>query len=52
MDKDQILDQIFNDDPLGLLTVKAKQSTARTPDERLLASFQEINDFIEKTEKT
>jgi hypothetical protein len=51
MDKDQILDQIFNDDPLGLLTVKAKQSTARTPDERLLASFQEINDFIEKNGK-
>lgn len=51
MDKDQILDQIFNDDPLGLLTVKAKQSNARTPDERLLASFQEINDFIEKNGK-
>tara|TARA_R110002096_G_scaffold342503_1_gene535501 strand:- start:133 stop:1371 length:1239 start_codon:yes stop_codon:yes gene_type:complete len=51
MDKDQILDQIFNDDPLGLLTVKAKQSSARTPDERLLASFQEINDFIEKNGK-
>ncbi len=51
MDKDQILDQIFNDDPLGLLTVKAKQSNARTPDERLLASFQEINDFIEKSGK-
>lgn len=51
MDKDQILDQIFNDDPLGLLTVKAKQSNARTPDERLLASFQEINDFIKKNGK-
>jgi len=51
MDKDQILDQIFNDDQLGLLIVKAKQSNARTPDERLLASFQEINDFIEKSGK-
>lgn len=47
MDKDQILENIFNDDSLGLLNVKAKQSNARTPDERLLASFQEINDFIE-----
>lgn len=51
MDKDQILDQIFNDDPQGLLTVKAKKSNARTPDERLLASFQEINDFIENNGK-
>lgn len=51
MDKDQILDQIFNDDPLGLLAVKAKQSNARTPDERLMASFQEINDFIKKNGK-
>lgn len=48
MDKDEILDQIFKNDPLGLLTVKAKQSYTRTPDERLLTSFQEINDFIEK----
>ena len=51
MDKDAILDQIFNDDPLGLLNVKAKQSNARTPDERLSSSFQEINDFIEKNGK-
>lgn len=51
MDKDQILELIFNDDPLGLLNVKAKQFSGRTPDERLLASFQEINDFIEKNGK-
>lgn len=51
MDKDTILDSIFNDDPDGLLTVKPKQSIARTPDERLLASFQEINDFIERNGK-
>jgi hypothetical protein len=48
MDKEQILKQIFEDDTLGLLEVKARQSGVRTPDERLLASFQEINDFIEK----
>jgi len=51
MDKDQILEQIFNHDPLDLLKVKAKQSNVRTPDERLLSSFQEINDFIEKNGK-
>lgn len=46
MDKDKILDDIFNNDPLGLLVVKPKTSNAKTAEERLLASFQEINDFI------
>ncbi len=50
MDKDSILDEIFNNDPLGLLNVKPKKSNARTADERLLASFQEINDFIENND--
>ena len=48
MDKDKILDDIFNDDPLGLLNVKPKASRNRTADERLSASFDEINDFREK----
>ena len=51
MDKDQILNKIFNDDPLGLLNVNVKHANVRTPDERLLASFQEINHFIEKNGK-
>lgn len=51
MDKDQILDSIFKDDTFGLLTIKAKESNNRTADERLLARFQEINDFIEMTGK-
>ena len=51
MDKNRILDDIFNDDPLGLLNVKAKKSSARTSDERLASSFDEINDFIEKHER-
>lgn len=38
---------IFNDDPFGLLEVKQKSKT-RTEDERLIASFEEINDFFEK----
>lgn len=51
MDKDKVLDEIFNDDPLGLLNVKPKTSNARTADERLLASFEEINDFVAKYDK-
>lgn len=51
MDKNKVLDDIFNDDPLGLLNVKAKTSSARTSDERLASSFDEINDFIEKHER-
>lgn len=48
MDKDSILDSIFNDDTFGLLVVNDKHTNARTSDERLLASFEEINDFIQK----
>lgn len=51
MDKDKILDDIFNNDPLGLLNFKPKNSNARTADERLLASFQEINNFIDSNKK-
>lgn len=48
MDKDKVLDAIFNDDPLGLLNVKAKVSNVRTGDERLVSSFKEISDFVRK----
>ncbi|MCF6174180.1 MAG: GIY-YIG nuclease family protein [Victivallaceae bacterium] len=48
MDKDKLLDEIFASDPLGLLNVKPASAPARTADERLLASFQEINDFYEQ----
>ena len=51
MDKDKILDNIFNNDPLGLLNFKPKNSNVRTADERLLASFQEINDFVDSNKK-
>ena len=50
-DKESILKEIFENDPLGLLTVKPKKSAARTSDERLASSFDEINDFIEKNER-
>lgn len=47
-EKDKILDEIFNNDSLGLLKVQPRSSPARNADERLLASFQEIVDFYEK----
>lgn len=46
MAKDQVLEEIFKDDPMGLLDVSKKTSNVRTPDERLLASFLEINEFV------
>jgi hypothetical protein len=51
MDKDKILKNIFEDDPLGLLNIKPTTSPARNEDERLVASFQEINDFYEKNNR-
>ena len=45
MDKDSILDDIFNNDPLGLLNVKAKTSNVKSADQRLSESFDEINSF-------
>jgi len=50
-DKDKILDEIFSNDPLGLLDVKPKVSNVKTADERLSASFEEINDFIAKNDR-
>lgn len=47
MDKDDVLDSIFNDDPLGLLEIKARNTNAQTADERLLVSFEEINNFVD-----
>lgn len=50
MDKNQILNEIFNNDPLNLLEVKAKSSIISN-DDRLLSSFGEINDFYEKNNR-
>lgn len=50
-DKDKILNEIFSNDPFGLLNVKANPSPARTADERLITSFQELNDFYEKNKR-
>jgi hypothetical protein len=51
MDKDKLLKNIFEDDPLGLLNIKPTTAPARNEDERLVASFQEINDFYEKNNR-
>ena len=48
MDKDKALDEIFNSDPMGLLDVKPKSPPVLNADERLTASFQEINEFFER----
>ncbi len=51
MDNSSKLFEIFADDPLGLLDVKAKASLARNEDGRLTASFEEINGFIDKHQR-
>lgn len=48
MDKQSILDEIFANDPFGLLNVKPANTSARNADERLLNSFEELNTFFEK----
>ena len=45
MDKDDLL-KLIEDDDLGLLNVKPKQSAVATADERLIASFTQINQFV------
>ncbi|MDM8541133.1 GIY-YIG nuclease family protein [Desulfococcaceae bacterium HSG9] len=49
--KEKILDEIFGNDPSGLLTIKPENASARTSDERLRASFLEINAFFEKHDR-
>ena len=47
MDKETVLNNIFDSDPLGLLEIKAKNPVV-TADDRLIATFEEINNFYEK----
>lgn len=51
MERNKKLQELFDHDPLGLLIVKHSNSPARNEDERLLASFQEINDFLEQNNR-
>lgn len=48
MDKDKKLQEIFGNDPLGLLNIKPSNSPAQNEDGRLISKFLEINDFFEK----
>jgi hypothetical protein len=49
METKKTLDDIFNDDdPFGLLEVKAQSAPYRSKDERLISTFEEINAFVEK----
>lgn len=45
------INDIFNDDDFGLLDSKAKASTVKTDEERLIDSFEEINVFIDKNDR-
>lgn len=51
MDRNNILKNIFEDDPLGLLNVKPANSPVRNEDEMLVVSFLKINDFYEKNNR-
>lgn len=46
MDIDAELTKIFAEDDLGLFDIKPKRSSAKTADQRLIDSFEEINDFV------
>ncbi len=46
MNIDAELAKIFADDDLGLLDIKPKVSHVKTADQRLIDSFEEINDFV------
>ncbi len=45
------LDDIFSDDEFGLLDSIAKTSNAKTADQRLIDSFEEINAFVGKNNR-
>jgi hypothetical protein len=47
MDKKDVLKEIFENDPFGILNVKQSRSSSQTEEERLLTSFQEIIAFYE-----
>lgn len=45
------IDDIFDDDDFGLLDSKAKASSVKTDEERLIDSFEEINSFFVKNNR-
>lgn len=51
MSKKLTLDDIFDDDDFGLLDSKAKSSSVKSADDRLIDSFEEINAFVDKNNR-
>ena len=49
--KNDILNKIFDNDPFGLLKVKPKSSSTVTSEDRLVHSFDEINNFIKENNR-
>ena len=47
MDKQSVLDEIFENDPDGILEVRPRTTAAQNEDQRLVTSFEEINVFID-----
>lgn len=45
------LEEILNDDPLGILWVKEKRSISNNPDKILIGRFEEINEFFDRNKK-
>lgn len=45
------IDDIFDDDDFGLLDSKAKASTVKSHEDRLIDSFEEINAFFDKNKR-
>ena len=51
VNKKLTIDDIFDDDDFGLLDSKAKTSTVKTDEDRLIDSFEEINAFFDKNKR-
>jgi hypothetical protein len=51
MSKKITIDDIFNDDDFGLLDSKPQQSNVKTENDRLIESFEEINQFVDDNGK-
>ncbi len=48
LDKESVLDEIFASDIDGILNTKPKITPAQNEDQRLVATFEEINSFIDE----
>lgn len=51
MDKDSILNEIFANDPDGILEVKSRATSVQNEDQRLVSSFEEISAFVDTHDK-